>query len=164
MIHIVPHTKALERGVIDLILGIQRTEFGLDVGNDDPSDLLDVAGYYQTGAGNFWVALCGDAVVGTLGLRDIGQRQGALRKFYVKATHRGPGHTVAAQLLARLVQVAIDAQLHDLYLATTERFAAALRFYEKNGFTSVTLAQLPEAFPRIPQETRFYHRVLMAVR
>jgi hypothetical protein len=98
VLHIVPHTKALERGVIDLILGIQRTEFGLDVGNDAPPDLLDVASYYQTGAGNFWVALCGDVVVGTLGLRDIGQRQGALRKFYVKATHRGPGHTMTCTL------------------------------------------------------------------
>ncbi len=160
MIQIVNHSKPLTQGVIDLILEIQRCEFGLDIQAQDQPDILDVAHYYQTGSGNFWVALAHGEVVGTIALRDIGQRQGALRKMYVKATHRGKEHAVAARLLERLVQSASDAQVQDLYLATTAQFAAALRFYEKNGFVGVDMQALPEAFPRIPQETRFYHRVL----
>lgn len=160
MIEIVRHSKSLESGVVDLILEIQRAEFGLDIRAEDQPDLLDVANFYQKGAGNFWVALFKDEVVGTIALRDIGNSQGALRKMYVKATHRGKEHAVAARLLERLVQSATGAEVQDLYLATTEKFVAALRFYEKNGFVSVTPDQLPAAFPRIPPETRFYHRAL----
>ncbi|MES2947002.1 MAG: GNAT family N-acetyltransferase [Pseudomonadota bacterium] len=160
MLEIVNHSKPLERGVVDLILGIQRTEFGLDVQAQDQPDILDVAGYYQTGSGNFWVALCDGKVVGTIALRDIGNRQGALRKMYVKTTHRGKEHAVAARLMGRLVQSASGSGLHDVYLATTEKFSAAMRFYEKNGFAPVALDALPQSFPRIPQETRFYHRAL----
>ncbi len=160
MIQIVHHSEPLAQAVTDLILEIQRQEFGLDIQAQDQPDILDVARYYQTGAGNFWVALAHGEVVGTIALRDIGQHQGALRKMYVKATHRGKEHAVAARLLERLVQSATATGLQDLYLATTEQFAAALHFYEKNGFVSIAQAALPEAFPRIPQETRFYHRVL----
>lgn len=160
MIQIVQHSEPLTQGVIYLILEIQRSEFGLDIQAQDQPDILDVASYYQTGAGNFWVALTQGEVVGTIALRDIGNRQGALRKMYVKATHRGKEHAVAARLLERLVQSATEAQVQDLYLATTGQFAAALRFYEKNGFVGIAPQALPEAFPRIPPETRFYHRVL----
>ncbi len=160
MLEIVNHSKPLERNVIDLILEIQRNEFGLNVQAQDQPDILGVADYYQTGAGNFWVALCDGEVVGSIALRDIGNRQGALRKMYVKSTHRGKEHAVAARLMERLLQSADAAGLHDIYLATTEQFAAALRFYEKNGFVPVAMDALPDAFPRIPQETRFYHRSL----
>lgn len=160
MIQIATHSEPLAQAVTDLILEIQRQEFGLDIQAQDQPDILDVARYYQTEAGNFWVALAQGEVVGTIALRDIGQGQGALRKMYVKATHRGKEHAVAARLLERLVQSATDTGMQDLYLATTEQFAAALHFYEKNGFVSIAKEALPEAFPRIPQETRFYHRPL----
>ena len=160
MIEIVRHSGSLESGVVDLILEIQRTEFGLDAHAEDQSDLLDVANFYQTGAGNFWVALSNNEVVGTIALRDIGNSQGALRKMYVKATHRGKEHAVATRLLERLVQSATSAEVEDLYLGTTEKFVAAHRFYEKNGFVRVAPEALPEAFPRISPETWFYHRAL----
>jgi N-acetylglutamate synthase-like GNAT family acetyltransferase len=156
----VSHSKSLESSVVDLILEIQRTEFGLHIHAEDQPDLLDVANFYQTGAGNFWVALANNEVVGTIALRDIGNHQGALRKMYVKATHRGKEHAVAARLLERLVQSATGDEVQDLYLATTEKFVAALRFYEKNGFARIAPEVLPEAFPRIAAETRFYHRAL----
>lgn len=160
MIQIVRHAASLTDAVIELILEIQRKEFGLEIQATDQPDLLDVASYYQTGAGDFWVALCQNQVVGTIALKDIGNSQGALRKMYVKASHRGKQHAVAAQLLAQLVQAASGAKLQELYLGTTEQFAAACCFYEKNGFARVALAALPEAFPRIPPETRFYRRPL----
>jgi N-acetylglutamate synthase-like GNAT family acetyltransferase len=160
MIKIVNHTATLEMAVLDLVLEIQRHEFGLDIHAADQPDLLDVASYYQHGAGNFWVALAGNEVVGSIALRDIGNAQGALRKLYVKASHRGKPHEVGSRLLETLVQSARSVGMQDLYLATTEKFAAACRFYEKNGFSALAADQLPQSFPRIPQETRFYHRAL----
>jgi N-acetylglutamate synthase-like GNAT family acetyltransferase len=159
-IEIVRHAPSLEQGVVDFILGVQRDEFGLDTSALGQPDLLDVAGYYQSGAGNFWVALDGGEVVGTIALRDIGHGQGALRKMYVKATHRGKEHAVGARLLEQLLQSAAAAGLQQIHLATAEVFVAAHRFYEKNGFVRVDADALPEAFPRIPQETRFYRRAL----
>jgi N-acetylglutamate synthase-like GNAT family acetyltransferase len=160
MIEIVNHSESLAARVVGLILEIQRDEFGFDIGAEDQPDLLDVANFYQKGAGNFWVALLDGEVVGTIALRDIGNNQGALRKMFVKATHRGKEHGVATRLLERLVLSATGAQVRDLYLGTTEKFVAAHRFYEKNGFVRVAAEALPQAFPRMPLDTRFYHRAL----
>jgi N-acetylglutamate synthase-like GNAT family acetyltransferase len=106
------------------------------------------------------VALSDGEVVGTIGLRDIGNKQGALRKMFVKASHRGKEEGVASRLLEELISFAISAGVRDIFLGTTERFAAAHRFYEKNGFVQVPAAALPAAFPRMALDTRFYHRAL----
>jgi len=160
MVEIVSHSASLASRVVELILAIQRNEFGFNIGAEDQPDLLDVANFYQTGAGNFWVALLDGDVVGTIALRDIGKNQGALRKMFVKATHRGKEHGIAARLLERLVLSATGAQVRDVYLGTTEKFVAAHRFYERNGFIQVAAEALPEAFPRMSLDTRFYHRAL----
>jgi N-acetylglutamate synthase-like GNAT family acetyltransferase len=143
MIEVVSYSQPLQNAVIDLILTIQREEFGFDIRAEDQPDLLDVPNFYQTGAGNFWAALSGSEVVGTVALRDIGNNQGALRKMFVKASHRGKEHAVAARLLEQLVCSARGNHMHELYLGTTEKFLAAHRFYEKHGFTRVAPDELP---------------------
>ena len=50
MVEIVSHSEALGRRVIDLILEIQRTEFGFDIRAEDQLDLLDVVGFAQVAA------------------------------------------------------------------------------------------------------------------
>jgi N-acetylglutamate synthase-like GNAT family acetyltransferase len=162
MIEIVSYSEAFGRRIIDLILPIQRTEFGFDIRLEDQPDLLSIASFYQTGAGGFWLALSQGEVVGTIALRDIGNKQGALRKMFVKDTHRGKEHSVAAHLLERLVQSATNAHVTELYLGTTEKFIAAHRFYEKSGFARVPAESLPAAFPRMSLDTRFYRRALSA--
>lgn len=162
VIEIVSYAESLQSRVVDLILMIQCDEFGFDIRAEDQPDLLEVANFYQTGAGSFWVALADSEVVGTIALRDIGNNQGALRKMFVKATHRGREHAVATRLLERLVQSATSAHVRELYLGTTEKFVAAHRFYEKNGFNRIASDMLPEAFPRMALDTRFYHRALLA--
>ena len=122
--------------------------------------MLDIPGFYQQGSGNFWLALSDGVVVGTIGLRDIGKNQVALRKMFVKATHRGKEHGVASRLLEQLILSATSARVRAVFLGTTEKFVAAHRFYEKNGFVQIPAAALPEAFPRMAVDTRFYHRVL----
>jgi len=64
-------------GVASLILPIQREEFGIPITLEEQPDLLDIAGFYQKGNGNFWVALSAGRVVGSIGLLDIGNRQEA---------------------------------------------------------------------------------------
>lgn len=144
------------QGVRDLIVPIQQDEFGIDITYDDQPDLQNIPGFYQNGTGNFWVALDGAHVVGTIALKDIGNAQGALRKMFVAPSHRGAEKGVAAELLSTLLGHARMVGLREIFLGTTPQFKAAHRFYEKHGFGLIDAGDLPEAFPRMAVDTRFY--------
>jgi GNAT superfamily N-acetyltransferase len=147
-------------GVRDLIVPIQRAEFGIAITYDEQPDLQDIPGFYQSGKGGFWVALDGADVVGSIGLVDIGDDRGALRKMFVKQAYRGAVRGVARALLEKLVAHAVRNGVTEIYLGTTARFIAAHRFYEKAGFDLIDAAALPESFPRMAVDTRFYWRRL----
>ncbi|MDK1384597.1 GNAT family N-acetyltransferase [Sinorhizobium sp. 8-89] len=149
-----------EEGVIDVILPIQREEFGIAITIDDQPDLRSIADFYQSGNGDFWVATIGDRVVGTLGLKDIGGSQAALRKMFVAPDFRGRGHGVAARLLERLLAHAEHRRIAAVFLGTTDKFLAAHRFYEKNGFAEISKDDLPIGFPLMGVDTKFYVRRL----
>jgi len=146
--------------VADLILSIQRDEFGLPVSLQSQPDLLDIDAFYRVGAGDFWVALDGGDVVGTIALLDIGNGQAALRKMFVRASHRGTKHGVAQVLLMTLLGTARMRGITEVWLGTTSRFLAAHRFYEKNGFKEVEQAALPARFPVMAVDSKFYRRQL----
>ena len=160
MISVVPYSRELQDEVIELILAIQQQEFGFDIQEADQPDLLEIESFYQAGAGGFWVALAEGKLVGTIGLRDIGEKRGALRKMFVKAAYRGPEFAVARTLLSTLVESARDRGIEQVYLGTTEKFLAAHRFYEKSGFDRVAESDLPLSFPRMALDTRFYKLAL----
>jgi len=147
---------ALSQSVADLIVPIQREEFGIDITYQDQPDLQDIPAFYQNGTGNFWVALDGGRVVGTIALKDIGEHQGALRKMFVARSHRGSEKGVAKALLSTLLAHARMAGLREIFLGTTAEFLAAHRFYEKHGFERIDVDALPKSFPRMAVDTRFY--------
>jgi GNAT superfamily N-acetyltransferase len=161
-IEIKPFEPRFADGVVAVILPIQQTEFEIPITLDAQPDLRDIAGFYQHGNGNFWVALDGERVVGTLGLLDIGAGQCALRKMFVAAAYRGAGHGVAGRLLETLIAWCRERGVREVYLGTTARFLAAHRFYEKNGFDEIARTALPAAFPVMTVDTRFYRRALSA--
>lgn len=160
MIEVIPFSPNHQAGVIDVILSIQRVEFGVAITVEDQPDLLDIPGFYQQGCGNFWVALSDGEVVGTIALRDIGNRQGALRKMFVKPAYRGKEKGVARRLLDELILSATRAGVREVFLGTIDQFVAAHRFYERNGFAQIPATDLPKAFPLMGVDTRFYHRKL----
>jgi GNAT superfamily N-acetyltransferase len=143
-------------GVVRLILPIQQQEFGIAITAEAQPDLRDIPGFYQRGAGTFWVALDGGEVVGSIALLDIGNAQAALRKMFVRASHRGREHGVAAALLAVLLEHARTHGLRKIFLGTTDKFLAAHRFYEKHGFAAVPREALPAAFPVMAVDSVFY--------
>jgi RimJ/RimL family protein N-acetyltransferase len=148
----------------EMIVGIQRDEFGFDITLDDQPDLsapdlFQEDGFYRSGNGAFWVAVDGAEVVGSIALRDCGHGIGALRKMFVAASHRGErpvGPPLAATLLSTLVAHARANGFDRIVLGTTDRFAAAHRFYEKQGFARIGEQALPPMFPRMAVDTRFY--------
>lgn len=160
MVTIVPFTSGHQSGVLDLILPIQQLEFGVPITLVDQPDLLDIANVYQRGNGNFWVALLGNEVIGTIAMIDIGNGQAALRKMFVKAAWRGAPHHIAARLLDALVTWCANRNVQEIYLGTGEKLQAALRFYPKQGFVEIDPALLPASFPRMQVDTRFFKYVV----
>jgi GNAT superfamily N-acetyltransferase len=156
---ITPWTPADRDEVIALIVGIQRGEFGLPITAADQPDLTDVAGFYQAGGGEFWVARHDGPVVGTIAAIDIGDATVALRKMFVTEAHRG-GTGLAAHLMGTLVAWARDRGVRTLYLGTIPVMSAAHRFYERHGYTLIEAGELPASFPRMGVDTRFYRKDL----
>lgn len=156
MIKIVPFTAEHAAGVVSVILPIQQSEFGVPITLDAQPDLLDIAGFYQRNCGHFWVAIHGEDVVGTIGLLDIGNRQAALRKMFVAAAYRGAAQGVAKQLLDELLVWSAKQGITEILLGTTDKFVAAHRFYEKNGFSEVQKSSLPQTFPVMAVDSKFY--------
>lgn len=145
-----------QQGVVDVILPIQREEFGIAIAAEDQPDLQAIPDFYQVGNGDFWVAKNNGQVVGTIGLKDIGAQQAALRKMFVAASFRGREFGAAAQLLNTLLEEAWQRGMKEIYLGTTEKFLAAHRFYEKHGFVDVAKEALPQSFPVMAVDSRFY--------
>ena len=88
-IQIVPFVQSDPAGVLEVILPIQQEEFAISITAEDQPDLLAITDFYQTGTGGFWVAKADGRVVGTIGLKDIGNREAALRKMFVATGYRG---------------------------------------------------------------------------
>ena len=145
-----------KENVINVILPIQQQEFGIAITRDDQPDLANIPSFYQRGLGNFWVALDESEIIGTIALIDIGNHQAALRKMFVKKTHRGNAFGVAARLLAALLDWVEYHGIVSVYLGTTSKFLAAHRFYEKNGFARISQDMLPDTFPIMQVDTVFY--------
>ncbi|CAN5325119.1 GNAT family N-acetyltransferase [soil metagenome] len=151
-------TPDLTDAVCRLILPIQREEFGVPVTLEGQPDLLDIPTFYQADGG-FWVAVEDGLVIGSIGLKRFGDAA-ALRKMFVRHDFRGSAHGVGQGLLDRLLAFAKAEGLDAIWLGTTEKFLAAHRFYEKNGFTRVPPEALPPTFPRVAVDTVFYRKTL----
>lgn len=142
--------------VLQLILHIQQQEYNIPITREDQPDLLTIDSFYQQGNGNFWVACDGDQIVGTIALLDIGNQQVALRKMFVNANYRGKVWNTATLLLQQAISWSQQQQVTQIYLGTTLQFIAAHRFYEKHGFEEVAIKQLPDSFPIMKVDTKFY--------
>ena len=145
-----------ETGVIELITGIQQKEFSLSITAADQPDLMSIPEFYQVGCGNFWTASSNGQVVGTIALLDIGRKQAALRKMFVHPSFRGKSTGTAQKLLKTLLLWSAQNEIQDIFLGTTPKFLAAHRFYEKNGFVEIPQSALPDSFPIMKVDTKFY--------
>jgi N-acetylglutamate synthase-like GNAT family acetyltransferase len=146
--------------ILDLILSIQQDEYNIPISKEDQPDLLNIESVYQSKNGNFWIALYQREVVGTIALIDIGNRQVALRKMFVKKEYRGKTFQTASLLLHNAIAWAKTKEVKEIYLGTTLQFVAAHRFYEKHHFENVELDKLPTNFPVMQVDKKFYKYIV----
>lgn len=154
------YTAQYQAKVQQLILDIQRNEFQVDIDLERQPDLQDISKFYQKGAANFWIAKFEENVIGTISMLDICNNQAALRKMFVSKQFRGKEYKTGQLLLDTLITYAKNAGVEEIYLGTTEKFIAAQRFYEKNGFQETDRKLLPENFPIMSVDVKFYERKL----
>ncbi len=145
------------QSIIDLILPIQQIEFNVPVTAQDQPDLLDIEANYLQNGGGFWGVFDQELLVGTIALLNIGHHAGAIRKMFVRKEYRGKELGIAQGLLEELLDYCRSNGITDLYLGTVGQLKAAMRFYEKNGFVSITKDALPSYFPRMEVDHIFYH-------
>lgn len=155
-IRIIEYQEQYTSQLVELILGIQVGEYELSTSLEAQPDLLQIPAFYQVNNGNFWLALDDEKVVGTISLKIFSPTQGALRKMFVADGYRGKPHNIAQQLFECLRATAEQQKLASIYLGTTDKYLAAHRFYEKNGFKLIDKTQLPEEFPIVLVDNRFY--------
>ncbi|MGN7232224.1 GNAT family N-acetyltransferase [Priestia megaterium] len=151
-----PYAGKYQQQVVDLILHIQQQEYQIPITEKDQPDLFEIESFYQLGNGNFWVAVCNERVVGSVALIDIGSRQVALRKMFVAKSYRGANFQTAHRLLHTAIAWAKQREVERIYLGTTLQYRAAHRFYEKNGFQHIEKEKLPENFPVMNVDKKFY--------
>ncbi len=153
---IAPYSDSCTHEVAALILEIQKDEFGIPINLEMQPDLLAIPGYYQVHNGNFWIARYANKVIGTIALLDIGNARAALRKMFVAKEFRGKEFGVGQALFTHLLNWSKASNIQELYLGTTEKFIAAQRFYEKNGFIEIEKQELPDGFPIMAVDVKFY--------
>jgi GNAT superfamily N-acetyltransferase len=80
--------------------------------------------------------------------------------MFVKAEFRGSKFGVGQALLNALFKWTSEKGFEKILLGTTEKFLAAQRFYEKNGFVEIDKNLLPKEFPVMSIDVKFYKYVV----
>jgi GNAT superfamily N-acetyltransferase len=127
------------------LVGDTLREFGFEPDPDIDPDLVDPASTYTA----LWVALAEGEVVGSVALRDLGDKELELKRMYLRPAHRGRGR--GKRLLAIPLEWARANGATVLRLDTSERMEAARRLYEAHGFRPV-----PGEAPRQDQRRLLY--------
>jgi GNAT superfamily N-acetyltransferase len=138
---ITKYREEYKQQVIGLILHIQNAEAGIDLQIDEQPDLLDIPSFYERNGGEFWVAVDGGEVVGTIAFMNYGNGNGVLKKFFVRADWRGKKLGLA--LYQTLMAFVKKGGYTQLLLDTPSVAKASHRFYEKAGFSRIPKSELP---------------------
>ena len=133
---IVPFHPKFEHQVRDLV-GALLVYTGVIPESDLPVDDEDLGRIPEvySGKGKFWVAIIGDRVIGTVGIKDEGNNVAKLKRMFVRPEYHGKG--VGEALLAHAEAYAKKQGFTKLLLNTHTKMHRAHHFYEKHGFVHI---------------------------
>lgn len=127
--------------IISLILSIQNDEAGINLSIQEQPDLSDISRSYQQNGGEFWIALFDGNVIGTIGLMLKEQHCAIMKKFFVKKTFRS--QKVGLALYNELLRFAKNSGVQHIILDTPSVACTSHKFYEKAGFRTIGIDELP---------------------
>ena len=93
---------------------------------------MDPSVKYRMPDGRLYLALSDGRVAGCIALRRLNDRNGELKRLFVRPEYRGRG--IARQLSERIISDACGIGYDYLYLDTLPELACAVKLYEKLGF------------------------------
>ncbi len=137
---IIQYADKYKSEVIRLILDIQNNEAKINLSLDEQPDLNDVVGAYINQGGNFWLAIDGGEVVGTIALMKINNDWSVLKKFFVRADYRS--QKVGLALYEALLEFAKREGFRHIILDTPSVATKSHSFYERAGFKQIEKSDL----------------------
>lgn len=164
-VEIVRYTPAHQDQVVALVLHVQNVEYGIGLPLEEQADLLAIEVEYASTGGGFWVAVTPNGqLVGTLGLLvktgHDGRPWGVMKKFFVRADHRGRaaggGPGVGKRLYDRLIAHARGAGLSGVVLDTPAVAERSHAFYTRAGFRRITPEELPLDYHYPDRDSRLF--------
>lgn len=156
MIEIRPYTEADTDEIIKLVLHCQNDGTRPRVTVDVQPELLHIRETFLKGGGNFWVAVDGGKVVGSIGLMRCGNGIAILKKFFVYEPYRSSPHHLGRQLYAVLLRFATEHNVKRLVLDTPKNTDRAHQFYERAGFQKIEKNQLFVQYDYPYEDSDFY--------
>lgn len=157
MIEIGEYVESDRDEIIALVLHCQNDGTRPLVTVDDQPELLDIKRkYIADGGGNFWVARDNGKVAGTIGLMDVGNGLGILKKFFVYEPYRGCPHYLGRQLYAVLFDFAQKHGFKTIILDTPKNTDRAHLFYEKSGFKKIAAKDVPMTYDYPYEDCDFF--------
>ncbi len=126
--------------VIELILDIQNNEAKIELSIEEQPDLNDILNSYINKGGNFWVAIDGGEVVGTIGLMQLNDDWGVLKKFFVRSDYRSK--KVGLALYEEFFEFAKAKGFRHIILDTPSVATKSHSFYERAGFKKIEKSDL----------------------
>lgn len=152
--NIIEYTDNYAQQVIDLILHIQNNEAKINLSIDEQPDLLDVKKYYFNNKGNFWLAVEGNELIGTIGLMNKGNGNGVLKKFFVCRNYRNK--KIGLALYEKLYEYAVENNFKYLLLDTPSVALSSHKFYKKAGFNKIDKTQIPFEYDYPDRDSYLY--------
>ena len=124
-------SKQVLRLVSDIIINEFHFSLQLEEGGLD-SYLLHIEQHYNKTGGCFWVAIDGDKLVGTTGVRKLTRTTCELKRMYVLEQNRRLG--IGQEMLEAAIKFARSAGYSRMVLDSSKWLIAARSLYIKNGF------------------------------
>lgn len=152
--HIEPYSGKYDKQIIDLILSIQNNEAKINLSLEEQPDLMDIHRYYQQADGEFFLAMEGETVIGTLAIMLRENNCAVMKKFFVRADYRSK--KVGLALYERVLAFAQAHGVQHMILDTPSVAHAAHRFYERAGFRKITADELPVPYSYPDRDSLLY--------
>ncbi len=121
-----------EHAIKDLVLTIMNGEFG-EAASAYPTDDIEDIGRAYGGLGEaFFVALDGNKIIGTVGIKKEDKRVALLRRLFVAAPYRN--RQIGLKLVDRALQFCHQVGYQEVVMKTTSRMERANKVCQKCGF------------------------------
>ncbi|HTL82029.1 MAG TPA: GNAT family N-acetyltransferase [Bacteroidia bacterium] len=151
-IKVIDYDPAHQPAIDKMMEGIQ-SEFSVAI-TGPTSALLNT--FYNKPGYRFWVAMCNEQVVGTIGVKLFAPGMAEIKRMMVDKDFRGTEYRTASLLMETALDHAKENHCKLIYLGTMEQFIAAQKFYLRYGYVPVAEKDLPEEYVINPMDKLFY--------